>query len=59
MKDEEKYLQWLDDAVNGHDGDAEVSHMNADNVVALVLKDLGYEKLSDQYNNECKYFWYA
>ena len=40
-------------------GDKEIDHGVADEFIADVLKDAGYELLSAKYKKLCEDFWYA
>lgn len=39
------------------DGDQEVAHIKADDLLCKVLTELGYPRLVEEYENICK--WYA
>jgi len=61
MTKEQNELRSLAEAkmqeVLDNEGDVEIDHINADNILTLLLSDLGYNKLVHLYNKIGK--WYS
>ena len=58
MKDKliDKYIKRIDvECYN--DGDTEVDHLRADNILCSLLYELGYDKVVEEYDKVSK--WYA
>ena len=43
----------------GADGDREMAHWKADELIAGFLRERGYLALANAYNDECGGWWYA
>lgn len=57
LKDESEYLNELEAIHDHHYTDLELSHFYSDALLVKVLRDMGWDKLADEY--ESTYKWYA
>lgn len=57
LKDESNYLNEIEIIHSKHYNDVELSHYYSDMLLVKVLRDMGWDKLADEY--ESTYKWYA
>lgn len=57
LKDESIYLNEIEIIHSKHYDDVELSHYYSDMLLVKVLRDMGWDKLADEY--ESTYKWYA
>ncbi len=52
-----KYMYERDESI--HCEDCEEYHIEWDNLLIELLKEIGYEEISEQYENVRNFFWYT
>ena len=57
LKSEDYYLKRLITIHNKYEDDIECNHSYSDGLLVDILRDLGWDKLADEY--ESTYKWYA
>ena len=57
LKSEDPYLNKLNAIHNKYEDDIELNHVYSDDLLVDILRDLGWDKLADEY--ESTYKWYA
>lgn len=57
LKNEDTYLNKLNAIHNKYEDDIELNHLCSDDLLVDILRDLGWDKLADEY--ESTYKWYA
>lgn len=57
LKSEDTYLNKLNAIHNKYEDDVELNHVYSDDLLVDILRDLGWDKLADEY--ESTYKWYA
>lgn len=57
MKTEDYYLKRPIAVHNKYEDDIELSHEHSDELLIDIIRDLGWDKLADEY--ESTYKWYA
>ena len=57
LKSEDTYLNKLNAIYNKYEDDIELNHVYSDDLLVDILRDLGWDKLADEY--ESTYKWYA
>lgn len=57
LKSEDAYLNKLNAIHNKYEDDIELNHLCSDDLLVDILRDLGWDKLADEY--ESTYKWYA
>ena len=57
LKSEDYYLKQLIAIHNKYEDDIELSHEHSDELLVDILRDMGWDKLADEY--ESAYKWYA
>ena len=57
LKSEDTYLNKLIAIHDKYEDDIELNHLCSDDLLVDILRDLGWDKLADEY--ESTYKWYA
>ena len=57
LKSQDTYLNKLNAIHNKYEDNIELNHVYSDDLLVDILRDLGWDKLADEY--ESTYKWYA